>query len=85
MGSFLFLLIIPLARGALSFGASFSEWLSGAWVDILALCAIIGMAVLRWYCIYYYFTPEAIHISEGIFAKHTVSLPLSRLTSLYLE
>ena len=33
MGSFLFLLIIPLARGALSFGASFSEWLSGAWVD----------------------------------------------------
>ncbi|MZL70020.1 MULTISPECIES: PH domain-containing protein [Eubacteriales] len=85
MGSFLFLLIIPLARGALSFGASFSEWLSGAWVDILALCAIIGMAVLRWYCIYYYFTPEAIHISEGIFAKHTVSLPFSRLTSLYLE
>lgn len=85
IGRFLFLLLVPLVRSLFYIRSGFFAWLEGAWVDIIVLLFILALAVLRWWCIYYYFTPSAIHIHDGFLLVRTRSIPYQKLSSIYLE
>lgn len=48
MRRYVILLLIPLIRGLTAIGDGWMEWLSGAWIDLLALAAILLLGILRW-------------------------------------
>lgn len=80
MGKLLFLLIIPIFRGLISaFEGGFSEWLRGAWFDILTLTVIVIMAVIEWYCLEIDFDKEKLRVKSGIFYKKVRCIELKRV------
>ena len=67
---FLFLLIIPLARGFISAltGDIFS-WVRGAWFDILIVALIIILAYQKWEHFQYHMDINGVYIATGIFFR----------------
>ena len=63
---FLFLLIIPLARGFLSaLTGDLLSWISGAWMDILTVLLIFLLAWKKWDCFKYYMDECGVFYTSG--------------------
>ena len=69
------LLLIPLVRGLLALKFDFYNWLSGAYLDILIVLAIFGMAFFRWWNINFETTESGINISTGLFVREMMQIP----------
>ena len=59
------LLLIPLVRGLIAMGFDFYNWLQGAYLDIIVILLIIGLAVLRWRYIRYEVREEGIFLNTA--------------------
>lgn len=79
------LLLIPLVRGLIALRWDFYAWAEGAWLDILTLLLIGGMAWLRWHCSWYAFSGKALHIKNGVFLKKEFSVPFSSVCAMSAE
>lgn len=79
------LLLIPLVRGLLALKFDFYNWLSGAYLDILIVLAIFGMAFFRWWNINFETTESGINISTGLFVRETMQIPFSSVSSFTLK
>lgn len=80
---FLFLLIIPLARGFISAltGDIFS-WVRGAWFDILIVALIIILAYQKWEHFQYDMDINGVYIATGIFFRSEFYIPQDRISTL---
>lgn len=77
---FLFLLIIPLARGFLSaLTGDLLSWISGAWMDILTVLLIFLLAWKKWDCFKYYMDECGIFYTSGIFFRRETFIPVDRI------
>ncbi|WP_172439097.1 MULTISPECIES: PH domain-containing protein [Anaerotruncus] len=77
---FLFLLIIPLARGFLSaLTGDLLSWISGAWMDILTVLLIFLLAWKKWDCFKYYMDECGVFYTSGIFFKRETFIPVDRI------
>lgn len=73
------LLLIPLVRGLIAMRFDFYRWLRGAYLDIIVILAIIGIAVIRWLFDRYDIQEEGIFISSGVFIRNEFLLPYKAL------
>lgn len=77
---FLFLLIIPLARGFLSaLTGDLLSWISGAWMDILTVLLIFLLAWKKWDCFKYYMDECGVFYTSGIFFRRETFIPVDRI------
>lgn len=82
---FLFILILPLLRGfltAASAGFSLASrgewlrlWLSGAWLDALAVALLCTICILRWKSCYIGFDEAGFYYENGIFLQRSIQIP----------
>lgn len=80
---FLFLLIIPLARGFLSaVTGGLIAWLYGAWVDILIVGLIITLAYQKWAQFKYYMDKSGIYYTSGILFRSKTFIPMRSISTL---
>lgn len=80
---FLFLLILPLARGFLyALKGSLIEWLHGAWFDLLIVLLIVLLAVLKWRMFKYHMDCNGIYFTNGILFRREMLIPMSRICTL---
>lgn len=79
------LLLIPLIRGLLALKFDFYNWLSGAYLDILIVLAIFGVAFFRWWNINFKITKKAIYVGSGLFVREMVRIPFSSVTTFVLK
>lgn len=77
---FLILLLLPLIRALIVTQAGFSEWLAGAWFDLLVVGVILSLGVTRWYSYTFQLQPEGIMIRKGIFLRQERFLPFASIT-----
>lgn len=93
LGKYLFLLLIPLIRGlfyfiksalnpsgGFHFASAFSQWVNGAWLDILAISLFISLGFLVWYLFTLETSPTGLTVRRGLFRRETFFLPTSRFT-----
>ena len=85
---YFWLLIIPVLRSlyAIFFeGDSWERWITGAWVDLLVLAAIIGFAYLRWSSVEFMFDDKSLTVQNGIFftVSEQVVYPQISTVSIY--
>lgn len=69
------LLLIPLVRGLIAMEFDFYNWLQGAYLDIIVVLFIVGLAVLRWRCIRYEVREEGIFFKYGIVLRSEFLVP----------
>lgn len=84
-GRFWVLLLLPVIRGFLLSGGAFSQWVSGAWFDILVVAGIICLGVVSWYFNTYAFDGAGIYVSRGVLIKRKFFIPYERLATLSVE
>lgn len=80
----LWLLLFPLLRTAAHLPFSpevFANWLKGAWLDILVMLFIFGMAVIRWRSCTFRIADGAFFIEKGIFLRQNIEIPICRIVS----
>ncbi|MBC8570661.1 PH domain-containing protein [Zongyangia hominis] len=83
MARYLYLLLIPLARGFLSsLRGGFTAWLSGAWMDIIIVLLIVSIGVLIWWNLVFWFDKTGLTVKTGVFLRQRIFLPASRLSTL---
>lgn len=85
---YFWLLIIPVLRSlyAIFFeGDSWEKWITGAWLDLLVLAAIIGFAWLRWSSVEFSFDDKSLTVHKGIFftVSEQVFYPQISTISIY--
>lgn len=73
------LLLIPLVRGLFSLRFDIYHWLQGAWLDLLVVLAILGIALLRWNFTRYEIREDSVFLRKGVFLRRELSLPFSNL------
>lgn len=79
---YIFLLIIPVARGFFTgLTGGFAAWLSGAWLDVLIVVAIISLAYLKWDNFKYYMDIHGIYYTYGIFFKRAGFIPAQKIST----
>lgn len=82
---FLFILLLPLARGfLLSLRGGLRAWLAGSWFDILVLLLLLGASAVEWRLRTFSFGEEGLTLQRGLLLRRRVSLPLSSITTLSL-
>lgn len=74
------LLLIPLVRGLIAMGFDFYNWLQGAYLDIIVVLLIIGLAVLRWRFVQFQILDEGVAVRIGVIAKSEFTLPYKALS-----
>lgn len=80
---FLFLLILPLARGFISaLTGGLMAWLGGAWFDILIVALIVALAYEKWRHLLYYMDDSGVYSTNGIFFKQSLFIPMARISTL---
>lgn len=63
------LLLIPLIRGLIAVGFDFYNWFQGAYLDIIVILLIIGLAVLRWRFVQFKILDDGIAVKTGVFMR----------------
>ena len=83
---FLFLLIFPAARGFLTAlsGGNITEWLGGAWKDILIICAILLLAFAQWWCLRYRWESAGLFIRKGVLFRRRMFIPAAKIITMSL-
>lgn len=80
---FLYLLLFPLLRGVVSvLTGGLLDWLAGAWMDILIILLMVGLAVLKWSIFQYSFNKNGLNYTEGIFFRQEGFIPMKRICTL---
>ncbi len=63
------LLLIPLVRGLIAMNFDFYNWFHGAYLDIIVILLIIGLAVLRWRFVQFHILDEGITVKTGVIMR----------------
>lgn len=80
LSRYLYLLLLPLARGFISaWGGGVAAWLEGAWFDLCILGLLFGLGGLLWLCTQYRADKEGIFLTTGIFRRREVLLPAGKM------
>lgn len=74
------LLILPLIRGLVSMKFDFYHWIKGAYLDIIVILAIFGLAYFRWYFIRFEIKEKEICVKRGMLFRSEFSLPYSAIS-----
>lgn len=82
---YLILLVFPLIRALLASKDGFYTWLSGAWFDLLIICAILVFGIYSWYVYTFSFNDDGITIVKGVFLKQERFLPFRNMTAISVE
>ncbi len=78
-----YLVIIPVVRGFFyALQGDFTKWVKGAWIDILILFIMIGVAVWSWLRVRYRFDEYAMHMTSGLLVRRTSHIPWSKVITL---
>ena len=83
---FLFLLIFPAARGFLTAltGGNISEWLDGAWKDILIIAAILFLAFAQWWNLRYRWDSSGLSLRRGVLFQRRLFIPAQQIITMSL-
>ncbi len=79
------LLLIPLLRGLLALKFDFYRWLSGAYLDILVVLLILGMAFFRWKHVRFEIGDTGITFRTGYFVRQDYHIEYSSISSVASE
>lgn len=74
------LLLIPLVRGLIAVGFDFYNWFQGAYLDIIVILLIIGLAVLRWRFVQFRILDEGIAVKTGVILRSEFTVPYRALS-----
>ncbi len=74
------LLLLPLIRGLVSMKFDFYHWIKGAYLDIIVILFIFGMAYLRWYFIKFEIKEKEIYVKQGLLFRSEFSFPYSAIS-----
>lgn len=87
IGKYLFLLLLPAARGLLAIRSpeALYAWVRGAWFDILVLLVIVLFSYFTWRCNTFACDGENLIIKSGLFIKRESRIPLAHITTLSSE
>ena len=86
MGKLIFLLLIPVLRGLLSYsGGGITAWITGAWLDIVIVGTILSVAVIRWLSGTYRITGSGIAFQKGVLIRREISVDFDRISTLTAE
>ena len=79
---YLFILLLPLVRGlyyvvinsfsltgGFQLAVNISNWLQGAWVDVLSLLAFLSLGVLLWATFVVELTADGLLVRRGVFRR----------------
>lgn len=81
---FMFLLIIPAGRGFLTAlsGGNITEWLTGAWFDILIVLVIFTLAFVQWWNLFYRWDSVGLCLQKGFLFRRRQLIPAKRVITL---
>ncbi len=71
------LLLIPLVRGLVSACFNFYHWIRGAYLDIIVILFMFGLAYFRWYFVQFEISEKVIYVRKGCVIKTEFRLPYS--------
>ena len=73
------LLLIPLIRGLISMRFDVYHWIKGAYLDIIVILLMFGLAYFRWHFICFEAREKEIYVREGAIFKSELTLPYSAI------
>ncbi len=85
IGRNLYLLLIPVIRGILYLNFDFYAWLKGAWLDILVVMFLLGIALYKWYSFTFILQRDGLLIEKGIFIKLRTYIPYQAFSLMNFE
>lgn len=74
------LLLIPLVRGLFALGFDFYNWFRGAYLDIIVILLIIGLAVLRWRFVQFQILEDGVAVRTGVVMRSEFTVPYRALS-----
>lgn len=74
------LLLIPLVRGLIAVGFDFYNWFQGAYLDIIVILLIIGLAVLRWRFVQFQILDDGVAVKMGVILRSEFTVPYKALS-----
>ncbi|MBQ3162066.1 MAG: PH domain-containing protein [Oscillospiraceae bacterium] len=74
------LLFLPVIRGIFSVKFNFSIWIKGAYLDIIVILFVIGLAYFRWHFVRFEIQKKEIHIRKGLLFLNEFALPYSAIS-----
>ncbi len=80
----LWLLLFPLLRSLALIPFSpdaIASWIRGAWMDIIVMLFIFGLALLRWLMCRFYLNKECFILSHGIIMQKHIVIPFDKITA----
>ena len=78
----MWLLLIPLVKYLVALRFDIRSWLVTNWVDILAISAIFGFAVLRWVFIYFEIDDQSMISHSGYFGLAATKVAFASVTTV---
>lgn len=85
LGRVFYLIIIPVVRGLFSaLQGGFYRWVRGAWLDILVLLLMLGIAVIAWLSVSFRYDGEEIEIRTGLWFCRKVFIPWKNVTAIVM-
>lgn len=87
IGRYLFLLLLPLARGLLAIRSPYAlyVWLRGAWFDLLIVLLIFLFSYFTWRCSTFCCRDGFLVVKNGLFYRREAMVPFTHITSLSVE
>lgn len=83
---FLYLLLIPLARGLVAaLTGGLLEWLSGTWKDLLIIGLVVLLAYEKWDHFQYHMDSKSLYYTTGIFYQQEITIPMDRICTLSIQ
>lgn len=83
---FLYLLLIPIARGLVAaLTGGLLRWLAGAWLDLLILVLVLVLAFQKWNHFQYYMDYNSFYYTTGIFYQQKISISMERICTLSIQ
>ncbi|MCM1330445.1 MAG: PH domain-containing protein [Ruminococcus sp.] len=74
------LLLIPLVRGLIAVGFDLYNWFQGAYLDIIAISLMIGLAVLRWRFVQFQILEDGVAVKTGVLLRNEFTVPYRALS-----
>lgn len=74
------LLLFPLIRGLAAMKFDLYNWIKGAYLDIIVILLVLGLAYLRWYFVRFEIKEKEIYVRKGLLFRNEFSLPYSTIS-----
>ena len=79
----MFLVVVPVLRGFfLALGGNLADWAEGAWLDILILLVMVGIAVLRWRAIAIWWDQTHLRLRRGLIVSTQTQIPWEKIATI---